>query len=146
MLKKPPSKVAHNWSRPFFQYCQSAQTQPKSQFLFYKNLQPRDFSIVTLTACMGYNCHCRGLAWLIPFTTFLCVCINSPSRIRLLLQLPRPVVGLVGWGWALLRPLWRGLYRVESLIYQILNPHAEKDPWICTARQFHRQKSPIVEL
>ena len=48
-MKKPPSKVAHNRPRPFFfQYCQSAQIQPKSQFLFHKNLPPRDFSIMTL--------------------------------------------------------------------------------------------------
>ena len=31
-----------------FQYCQSAQIQPKSQFLFHKNLPPRDFSIMIL--------------------------------------------------------------------------------------------------
>ena len=37
-MKKPPSKVA-----------KPAQIQPKSQFLFHKNLPPRDFSI--MTAC-----------------------------------------------------------------------------------------------
>ena len=37
--EKTPSKVAHNRPRPFlFQYCQSAQIQPESQFLLYKNL------------------------------------------------------------------------------------------------------------
>ena len=48
-LEKPASKVAHN--RPkgfFFQYCQPAQIQPKSQLLFHKNLPPRDFFIMTL--------------------------------------------------------------------------------------------------
>ena len=36
----------------FFQYSQLAQIQPKSQFLFQKNLPPRDFSIMTLhSAC-----------------------------------------------------------------------------------------------
>ena len=36
-MKKPASKVA-----------KPAQIQPKSQFLFHKNLPPRDFSIMTL--------------------------------------------------------------------------------------------------
>ena len=36
-MKKPASKVA-----------EPAQIQPKSQFLFDKNLPPRDFSIMTL--------------------------------------------------------------------------------------------------
>ena len=48
MKKRPPSKVAPNRPRPFFQYCQSAQIKPKSQFLFHKNLPPQDFSIMTL--------------------------------------------------------------------------------------------------
>ena len=74
----------------------------------------------------------RAVAWLIPFTTFLCVCINSLSRRAAQLSFVAAAVCSVAW--------------VESLIYQILNPHAEKEPWICTARQFHRQKSPIVEL
>ena len=39
--KKPPSKVAHNWPPIFFQYCQTAQIQPKSQFLFHKNSSPQ---------------------------------------------------------------------------------------------------------
>ena len=38
-MKKPASKVA-----------KPAQIQPKSQFLFHKNLPPRDFSIMTLSA------------------------------------------------------------------------------------------------
>ena len=38
-MKKPASKVA-----------KLAQIQPKSQFLFHKNLPPRDFSIMTLDA------------------------------------------------------------------------------------------------
>ena len=36
-MKKPASKVA-----------KPAQIQPKSQFLFHKNLPPHDFSIMTL--------------------------------------------------------------------------------------------------
>ena len=36
-MKKPASKVA-----------KPAQIQPKSQFLFHKNLPPRDFSLMTL--------------------------------------------------------------------------------------------------
>ena len=36
-MKKPASKVA-----------KPAQIQPKSQFMFHKNLPPRDFSIMTL--------------------------------------------------------------------------------------------------
>ena len=46
-MKKTPSKVAHN-RPPFFQYCQTAQNQPKSQFLFYKKVSLRDFYIMTL--------------------------------------------------------------------------------------------------
>ena len=38
-MKKAASKVA-----------KPAQIQPKSQFLFHKNLPPRDFSIMTLVA------------------------------------------------------------------------------------------------
>jgi hypothetical protein len=41
-MKKPASKVA-----------KPAQIQPKSQFLFHKNLPPRDFSILTLITAMG---------------------------------------------------------------------------------------------
>ena len=36
-MKKPASKIA-----------EPGQIQPKSQFLFHKNLPPRDFSIMTL--------------------------------------------------------------------------------------------------
>ena len=47
-MKKPASKVA-----------EPAQIQPKSQFLFRKNLPPRDFSIMTLgethTNVRGYH-------------------------------------------------------------------------------------------
>ena len=38
-MKKPASKVA-----------EPAQIQPKSQFLLHKNLPPRDFSLMTLSA------------------------------------------------------------------------------------------------
>ena len=38
-MKKPASKVAG-----------SAQIQPKSQFLFHKNLPPWDFTIMTLSS------------------------------------------------------------------------------------------------
>ena len=41
-MKKPASKVA-----------KPAQIQPKSQFLFHKNLPPRDFSIMTLNVSEG---------------------------------------------------------------------------------------------
>ena len=54
-MKKPASKVA-----------KPAQIQPKSQFLFHKNLPPRDFSIMTLSEhhhrlnkkkkCFFYSC------------------------------------------------------------------------------------------
>ena len=50
-MKKPPSKVAHNWPRLFFQYCQSAQIQPESQSLFHNNLPPPDFFLMTLVLC-----------------------------------------------------------------------------------------------
>ena len=41
-MKKLASKVA-----------KPAQIQPKSQFLFHKNLPPRDFSIMTLYSMYG---------------------------------------------------------------------------------------------
>jgi hypothetical protein len=44
----PPSKVAQNWPNFFIQYCQLAQNQPKSQFLFHINWWPRDLCIMTL--------------------------------------------------------------------------------------------------
>ena len=47
-MKKPTSKVAHNQPPIFFQYCQPAQNQPKSQFLFHKKCSPRDLCIMTL--------------------------------------------------------------------------------------------------
>ena len=47
-MKKPPSKVAHYRPTHFFQYCQPAQDQPKSHFLFHKNVSLRDFYIMTL--------------------------------------------------------------------------------------------------
>ena len=42
-MKKPPSKVAHNRPRPLFS---AAQIQPKSQFLFHKNLPLRGISLI----------------------------------------------------------------------------------------------------
>ena len=47
-MKKPPSKVAHNRPLFFYPYCQVAQNQPKSNFLFHKNVSQRDFYIMTL--------------------------------------------------------------------------------------------------
>ena len=46
--KKLPSKVAHNRPQFFFQYCQPAQNQPKSHFLFHKNVSLCDFYVMTL--------------------------------------------------------------------------------------------------
>ena len=51
-MKKPASKVA-----------KTAQIQPKSQFLFHKNLLPRDFSIMTLGSLalsQSFNEICGG--------------------------------------------------------------------------------------
>ena len=45
-MKKPASKVA-----------EPAQIQPKSQFLFHKNLPPRDFSLMTLTVGDAFYCQ-----------------------------------------------------------------------------------------
>ena len=50
-MKKPASKVA-----------KPAQIQPKSQFLFHKNLPPRDFSIMTLIGTESqFVCFPRSL-------------------------------------------------------------------------------------
>ena len=46
-MKKPASKIAHNWPKVIFQYCQPAQNQPKSHILFHKNGSLRDFYIMT---------------------------------------------------------------------------------------------------
>ena len=48
---KLSSKVAHNRTKFFFQYSQPAQNQPKSHFLFHKNVSLRDFYIMTLITC-----------------------------------------------------------------------------------------------
>ena len=45
-MKKPASKVA-----------EPAQIQPKSQFLFHKNLPPRDSSVMTV----GVGCCCNKM-------------------------------------------------------------------------------------
>ena len=48
-LRNHPKKLLIIESAPiFFQYCQLAQIQPKSQFLFHKNCSPRDLCIMTL--------------------------------------------------------------------------------------------------
>jgi hypothetical protein len=47
-MKKLPTKVAHNRPKLFFQYCQTAQNQPKSYILIHKNGSLRDFYIMTL--------------------------------------------------------------------------------------------------
>ena len=44
-MKKPASKIAHNWLKSFVFINAN---RSKSQFLFHKNLPPRDFSIMTL--------------------------------------------------------------------------------------------------
>ena len=46
-MKKPASKVA-----------EPAQIQPKSQFLFHKNLPPQDFSLMTLQVGMKNVVKC----------------------------------------------------------------------------------------
>ena len=55
---KASLKRAHNWPKCFFF---SNANQPKSQFLFQKNLPPRDFSIMTLMIGRGRDL-CR-LHW-----------------------------------------------------------------------------------
>ena len=48
-MKKPASKVAHNWPKSiFFSNANRPQIQPKSQFLFHENIPPWDISIMTL--------------------------------------------------------------------------------------------------
>ena len=46
--KKQPQKLLIIGQNFVFQHFQPAQIQPKFQFLFHKNLPPRDFSIMTL--------------------------------------------------------------------------------------------------
>ena len=67
-MKKRASKVA-----------EPAQIQPKSQFLFYKNLPPQDFSIMTVSA----DCLILwGNSW---FTRVQ----GNPTRAQPLLRTPR---------------------------------------------------------
>ena len=61
-MKKSPSKVAHNRPRLFFLYCQPAQIQPKSQFLFHKNCSPRDLCIKTLRSRGIYLLYLKSRA------------------------------------------------------------------------------------
>ena len=53
-MKKLASKVAHNRPKCVFSLMPPAQIQLKSQFLFHKNLPPRDFSIMTLVVVDTY--------------------------------------------------------------------------------------------
>ena len=48
IISSPDSLVFH----PFCQYCQSAQNQPKSQFLFHRNCSPHDLCIMTLAVTL----------------------------------------------------------------------------------------------
>ena len=52
-MQNHPQKLLIIGPDPFFQYCQLAQIQPKSKFLFHKNLPPLDFSIMTLPVNMS---------------------------------------------------------------------------------------------
>ena len=54
-MKKPSSKVAHNQPKFFFQYCQPAQNQPKSYFLFHKNVSLRNFFISKINPPLQVN-------------------------------------------------------------------------------------------
>ena len=83
MKKKLPSKVAHN--RPRFLYCQPAKNQLKSQFLFIKNISPRDLykmtspwnltmHIMILSLCTAWN------FWLDNFHIWFWIGITSVSK------------------------------------------------------------------
>ena len=66
-MKKSPSKVAHNRPQFFFQYCQSAQNQLKSHFLFHKNVSLRNFYIMTLGVVILLWLHpCFGFHFCLP--------------------------------------------------------------------------------
>ena len=65
-MKKPASKVA-----------EPAKIQPKSQFLFHKNLPPRDFSLMTLAIVR----HCTVDALKICFRGFLVHSNQHDSRL-----------------------------------------------------------------
>jgi hypothetical protein len=58
---KRHSKVAYNRPPFFFQYCQPAQNQPKSHFLFHKNVSLRDFYMMTLVPTLGNHCTVQGI-------------------------------------------------------------------------------------
>ena len=78
----------------FFQYCQSARIQPKSQFLFYKNLPSRDFYILTLfvtwllcvmTLCTpALNQFLLGYVWSRDYNYWFCLakkgCLYDPGN------------------------------------------------------------------
>ena len=60
--KNHPQKLLIIAPKFFFQYCQPAQIQPKSQFLFHKNCSSRDLCIMTLcvmpTRQVFLSLHC----------------------------------------------------------------------------------------
>ena len=82
-MKKTASKVAHNRLEFFFQYCQSAQIQPRSQFLFHKNLQPREFSIITLVQGLVMRTKFLGLGKMDDFWLFHCVVVSLFFHLKL---------------------------------------------------------------
>ena len=53
-----PLKTWKNWPQKstqiFFQYCQPAQSQPKSQFLFHENFSRRDLCITTVVTTISF--------------------------------------------------------------------------------------------
>ena len=68
-MKKPASKVA-----------ELAQIQPKSQFLFHKNLPPRDFSIMTLLFSSGIKARHQNI-WVFLIRTNILVSLKRCGHI-----------------------------------------------------------------
>ena len=54
------------------------QIQPKSQFLFHKNLPPRDFSIMTLTWISVIDVSLVPTVWMGTFNTFMVLMPPNP--------------------------------------------------------------------
>ena len=73
--EKTALKSSIHYIQFFFQHCQSAQTQPKSQILFHKNSSPRDLCIMTLTTAVEGTLRYQLSSWM------MCdICFEKESK------------------------------------------------------------------
>ena len=102
-MKKPASKVA-----------EPAQIQPESQFLFHKNLPPRDFSIMTLHSDMQCS----------PLTFFQDISINVQLCPRKSTSFFSPSSGMFSWTYCCrlqnkVRSLFDNFIYLRNFLYRV---------------------------